>query len=93
MLVYIDDIVITGDDEEGISALKPFLMQRFDTKDLGKLRYFLGIEIADSRKGIFMSQRKYVLDLLTETGLLGCKPVDTPMDTSQKLSEEWRQSS
>ncbi|RVW67994.1 Retrovirus-related Pol polyprotein from transposon RE1 [Vitis vinifera] len=59
--------------------------QEFEIKDLGNLKYFLGMEIARSRKGIFVSQRKYVLDLLKETRMLGCKPADTPMDPTTKL--------
>ena len=72
MAVYVDDIVITGDDVEEIKYLKKNLGRAFEVKDLGPLRYFLGIEIAKSPKGIVLSQRKYVLDLLTETGMLGC---------------------
>jgi hypothetical protein len=58
-VVYVDDIVITGDDNEGINALKQHLFQNFQTKDLGPLRYFLGIEVAQSKSGIAISQRKY----------------------------------
>lgn len=47
-MVYVDDIVITGDDSGGIASLKQFLQQQFHTKDLGRLRYFLGIEVARS---------------------------------------------
>ena len=72
-----DDIVVTGDDLQGMEALKRCLLQEFEIKELGKLKYFLGIEVAHSRHGIFISQQKYVLDLLIETGKLGCKPVDT----------------
>ena len=54
--------------------------------DLGHLKYFLGMEVARSSKGILVSQRKYVLDLLHETGMAGCKPVDTPMDPNVKLA-------
>ena len=50
------------------------------TKDLGKLKYFLRLEIAQSNSGVVMSQRKYALDILEETGMLECKPVDTLMD-------------
>ncbi|RVX07024.1 hypothetical protein CK203_030453 [Vitis vinifera] len=55
------------------------------TKDLGKLKYFLGIEIAQSSSGVVLSQRKYALYILEETGMLDCKPVDTPMDPNVKL--------
>lgn len=88
LVVYVDDIVITGNDSGGIARLKQFLQHRFHTKDLGKLRYFLGIEVARSRTGIHLSQRKYVLDLLDEMGLLGARPVDTPMDPNQKLLKD-----
>jgi hypothetical protein len=70
LVVYVDDIMITGDDSRGIARLNQFLQQMFHTEDLGKLRYFLGIEVARSQIGINSSQRKYVLDLLEETGLL-----------------------
>jgi hypothetical protein len=79
LVVYVDDIVITGDDSGGIARLKLLLQQKFHTKDLGKLKYFLGIEVARSQKGINLSQRKYVLDLLEETGFLGARPIDIPM--------------
>ena len=66
--MYVDDIVITGSNVDGISSLKAFLNSQFQTKDLGPLKYFLGIEVMRSKKGIFLTQRKYVLDLLKETG-------------------------
>ena len=86
LLVYVDDIIITGDDTQGIAMLKEFLQKKFNTKDLGPLKYFLGIEIARSSHGIALLQRKYILDLLSETRLLGCKSVDTPMDPKVKLT-------
>ena len=57
-------------------------------KDLGPLRYFLGIEIARSPKGIVLSQRKYVLDLLAETEMLGCRPCSTPIDRNHQTSAQ-----
>ena len=57
----------------------------FETKDLGQLKYFLGMEIARSQEGIFINQRKYILDLLNETGMLCYKPADTPVDLNIKL--------
>ena len=83
--MYVDDIVITGDDLEEIRRLKQTLSSEFEVKDLGSLRYFLGIEVARPENGISVSQRKYTLDLLKETGMLGCKPIDTPMDSNVKL--------
>ena len=58
LIVYVDDIVITGSDSKGISSLKSFLQSQFHTKDLGMLRYFLGIEVMESKHGIFLFQRK-----------------------------------
>jgi len=55
MMVHIDDIVITGDDVRGIVYLKQYLLQHFQIKQLESLRYFLGIEVARSKKGIFLS--------------------------------------
>ncbi|GJU08092.1 putative reverse transcriptase, RNA-dependent DNA polymerase [Tanacetum coccineum] len=54
-------------------------------KDLGRLKYFLGIEVLRSKQGIFMYQKKYVLDLLAEICIVDCKPADTPMIVNQKL--------
>jgi len=85
LIVYVDDIVITGNDEQGIHQLKQHLSTQIQTKDFGKLRYFLGIEVAQSKDGLVISQRKYVMDILEETGLLKAKPVDTPMDPNVKL--------
>ncbi|KAL5739625.1 hypothetical protein ACOSQ2_028805 [Xanthoceras sorbifolium] len=65
--------------------LKGLLAKEFEIKDLGTLKYFLGMKIARSKAGISVSQRKYVLDLLKETGILGCKPTETPMDSTTKL--------
>ena len=83
--MYVDDIVITGRDEQWILQLKQHLLNQFQTKDLGKLWYFLGIEVAQSKKCLVISQRKYAMDILEETGLLNAKPADTPMDPSVKL--------
>ena len=85
LVVYVDDIVLTGSDHHGISQVKQHLCQHFQTKDLGKLRYFLGIEVAQSNTGIVISQRKYALDILEEIGLMNSKSVDTPMDPNVKL--------
>jgi hypothetical protein len=86
--VYVDDIVITGDDTNEIVNLKKHLAQEFEVKDLGQLKYFLGIEISRGPKGMFLSQRKYVLDLLKEMGMLCCRPAATPIEQNHRLSKE-----
>jgi len=63
LLVYMDDMIIAGNDEVQKQVLKEKLAAQFEMKDLRRLKYFLGIEVAYSKQGIFMSQRKYVLDL------------------------------
>ncbi|PRQ47582.1 putative RNA-directed DNA polymerase [Rosa chinensis] len=73
--------------EEEVERLKDLLASEFEMKDLGSLKYFLGIEVARGSSGIFLCQRKYVLDLLTETGMLGCRPADTPIEQNHKLAE------
>ena len=83
-----DDIVITRSDSIGISFHKSFLHGQFRTKDLGMLRYFLGIEVMRSKHGIFLSQKKYVLDLLSKTGKLGAKPCNSPMAPGVHLTRE-----
>ncbi|KAJ9561968.1 hypothetical protein OSB04_007128 [Centaurea solstitialis] len=86
LIVYVDDMVVTGDDLQEMSNLQTVLAAEFELKDLGHLKYFLGIEVARSKAGISMCQRKYVLDLLAETGMLNCRPVDTPIETNHKLT-------
>ena len=85
LIVYVNNIVITSSDHDGIRKLKQHLFSHFQTKDLGKLKYFLGIEIVQSKSDVVMSQRKYVFDILEETSMLDCKPVHTPMDPNVKL--------
>ena len=85
LIVYVDDIIVTGNDNEEIRELKNKMSQEFEIKDLENLKYFLGIEVARSKHGIFISQRKYVLDLLNEARMLGGRLTDTPIETNLKL--------
>lgn len=80
ILLYVDDLVITRNDDAAINNLKQFLNSRFRIKDLGPLKYFLGVEVARSKVGITICQRKYTLDILEEAGLLGVKPAKVPME-------------
>ena len=80
-----DDIVITCNEHDGIQRLKQHLFNHFQTKDLWKLKHFLGIEITSSKSDLVMNQRKYALEILEETCMIDCKPIDTPMDPNVKL--------
>ncbi|KAL9225890.1 hypothetical protein vseg_001766 [Gypsophila vaccaria] len=86
ILVYVDDLVIAGNNGAAIAKFKAYLGACFRMKDLGRLKYFLGIEVARSASGIFLCQRKYALDILAETGLMGSKPASTPMEENHKLA-------
>ena len=59
LIVYVDDMVVIGNDLEKRKALQNYLFREFEMKDLGPLKYFLGIEVSQSSEGIFLSQRKY----------------------------------
>lgn len=77
--------IITGDDLDMMTRFKGYLNEWFKVKDLGKAKYFLGIEIARGPMGMFLLQRKYALDIVAEVGLLGCKPVAMHMEQNHKL--------
>ena len=85
LLVYVDDIVLTGNDIMAINRITIFLDQTFKIKDLGTLKFFLGMEVARSQQGIHLCQRKYVLDILSDSGMLACRPASTPMDCTTRL--------
>ncbi|KAK6119428.1 hypothetical protein DH2020_046828 [Rehmannia glutinosa] len=85
LVVYVDDVLVTGSNLADIDALKSNLHKLFTIKDLGHAKYFLGLEIARSSSGTYLNQRKYILDILKDVGLLGCKPVSTPFPHGLKL--------
>ncbi|CAM8998928.1 unnamed protein product [Rhodiola kirilowii] len=74
-----------GTSSDLIQKVKAFIHDLFKIKDLGQLRYFLGFEVSRSDDGLFLNQKKYALELISEAGLLGCKPSIIPMDTNHKL--------
>jgi hypothetical protein len=86
IVIYVDDLIITGDNDVNISDLKKLLKEKIEMKDLGELCYFLGIEIIQSPKGIWLLQRQYVLNKLVEYGMTGCKPISIPLEQNVKLS-------
>ncbi|GKD42492.1 retrovirus-related pol polyprotein from transposon TNT 1-94, partial [Tanacetum coccineum] len=84
--LYVDDMIITGDDCDGIELLKAALSHRFALKDLGLLRYFLGIEVASSPKGYLLSQSKYIADLFDRARMTDNKIADIPIDAKAKYT-------
>lgn len=88
VLIYVDDVIIASDNNEIVADLKSFLGTKFKIKDLGPLMYFLGLEVARSKSGIYLCQQHYALELLRDTRKLGCKTVHTPLDPSSKLSQD-----
>jgi hypothetical protein len=84
----VDDIILAGNSLSEFDRIKSIMDKAFKIKDLGQLKYFLGIEVAHSQQGIAICQRKYCLDLLHTTGLTGSKPASTPLDPSTKLSQD-----
>ncbi|GJV91456.1 ribonuclease H-like domain-containing protein, partial [Tanacetum coccineum] len=88
LLVYIDDLVITGNFEVEIDKFKTFLNKKFKMKDPGELKYFLGIEVLKTKTSLCLNQRKYYLELLHEFGLLACRPVLTPLPENIVLAHK-----
>jgi len=86
IVIYVNDLIITRDNDVDISDLKKVLKQKFKMKDLGQLHYFLGIEVIQSLKGIWLLQRQYALNKLSKYGMTGCKPISIPLEKNVKLS-------
>ena len=85
--MYVDDVILVGNYLQDIKDTKLFLSKKFKFKDLGKLKYFLGIEVARSRQGISLSQRKYALEILEDVGFLGAKPSRFLVDRNLSLTQ------
>ncbi|PHT54292.1 hypothetical protein CQW23_08754 [Capsicum baccatum] len=86
ILAYVDDLLVIGNNDAMINKAKGILHQQLKLKDLGELKYFLGIEVLRSTKGVILNQRKYILELIANTGLAGAKPALSPMETNAKLT-------
>ena len=86
LLVYVDDIIITGTDTNIIQHYIDLMAQRFSIKDLGALSYFLGTEVLTTPSGVLLTQRHYIFYLLAQTKISGAKPVATPLVTDGNLT-------
>lgn len=86
IFLYVDELVITGNDQGYISYLIQQLSLLFEMKHLGHLHHFLGIEVYRGPQGLFLSQAKYARDLLARVSMLGCKPCPSPYNYKKQLS-------
>jgi hypothetical protein len=86
MLVYVDDIIITGTHPNVISNIITKLQSEFPLKDLGPLSYFLGIQVTRDATGLHLCQTKYITELLHKTNMSGAKPSKSPCTSGSKLS-------
>ena len=86
LLLYVDDMIITGDDMQGIQDLKHFLDRQFEMKDLGPLNYFLGLEVSSSADGYYLTQAKYNFDLISRASITNSKIFGTPIEYNRRLN-------
>lgn len=86
LLVYVDDLILTGSDDRLLSQFTQQLAAKFSIKDLGALSYFLGVEIIPSKSGVLLSQHKYIHDLLEKADMLHANIVHTPMSPNHMPS-------
>ena len=88
LIVYVDDIVVASSSLDSLDSIKRELMKRFDIRDLGELKYFLGLHIERQPDGgYFVHQRKHCDDILEYFGMAECNPAQTPMETKVKLAK------
>jgi len=85
LLVYVDDILLTGCNSVMLHRLIQLLSSKFKLRDLGAVQYFLGIEVQSTGMGLMLRQHKYILNILTRAGMTSCKPVDTPVSSSKAI--------
>ena len=86
--LYVDDMIYMGSSESIVAEFKDCMMKKFEMSDLGLLHYFLGLEVKQGVDGIFISQRKYAMDLLKKFNMVNCKVAATPMNVNEKLCHD-----
>lgn len=86
--LYVDDLIFTGNDNGMFDDFKNSMMNEFEMSDLGKMHYFLGLEVVQSDDGFFVSQKKYVQDILDRFEMKNCNSSNTPVEFGLKLSKD-----
>ena len=86
VVLYVDDLIITGGDADNVAATKAALRSAFEMTDLGLLHFFLGLEVCQTQRGTFISQQRYVSELLEAFGMENARSITSPMDPNSKMS-------
>jgi len=86
--LYVDDLIFFGNDRNMCKEFKKLMMLEFDMSDLGKMKYFLGIEVLQNPEGIYICQRRYAQEILKRFGMDRCNPVKNPIVPGCKLSKD-----
>ena len=87
LLLYVDDMLLTGSSPYGVQRVVDQLNQKFSLKDLGEVKHFLGIEVSKTTQGLHLSQAGYISELLKKVKMTEAKPFPTPMVSDSKLSK------
>ncbi|XP_039143969.1 uncharacterized mitochondrial protein AtMg00810-like [Dioscorea cayenensis subsp. rotundata] len=88
LCLYMDDIIYMGSSDEMLREFKQTMMKTFEMSDLGLIKYFLGLEVKQSKGSLFLSHKRYAEDLLSKAAMLHCKPISTPMNSNEKLQSQ-----
>ncbi|GKA21778.1 retrovirus-related pol polyprotein from transposon TNT 1-94 [Tanacetum coccineum] len=86
--IYVDDIIFASTKPDLCETFSEIMCSKFKMSMMGKLSFFLGLQISQSPKGIFLNQSKYALESLKKYGMETCEPVDTPMVEKSKLDKD-----
>ncbi|XP_026416472.1 uncharacterized protein LOC113311896 [Papaver somniferum] len=87
LLLYVDDIILTGNSDDLLIDLVKYLSHNFEMKELGDLHYFLGLEAVRSDDAIMLTQKKYTMELLAKSHMLECNPCSTPVAKVNYVSQ------
>jgi len=94
VLVYVDDLIITGNYSKEIQSTRENLSVQFQMKEIGELKHFLGLKVQRTKEELFLGQQKYAKDLIQRYRMIDYKLVSTPMDLNVRLQEDkgrtWR---